>query len=264
MERAEAVDRLLEDLDHGDAAHVLGAGLVHLDERLHVARHEVHASPAHHVEHAAERDDHRDKAREAESPVKDEEQHQHADDHGNAARGVRELMGEKPLGLGGAAVHDAAKRPARVRVEVAETRVHEVVRGALAHVGRAAKGREVRAHEAGEVDEDARGRKAERPPAVCGDSGSRSPVGGHGDEVARHEPDADVRAKAHEHGYRRECAAQVRERASRTRKGQQTAHGALAAGVARLGCLRFRHRNPLPVETLIDVLSHRIMGVVTC
>ena len=235
----------LEDLDHGDAAHVLGAGLVHLDERLHVARHEVHATPAHHVEHAAERDDHRDKARETESPVKDEEQHQHAQDHGNAAGGVRELMGEKPLGLGGAAVHDAAKRAARVRVEVAEARVHEVVRGALAYVGRAAEGREVRAHEAGEVDEDARGRKAERPPAVCGDASGRAPVGGHGDEVARHEPDADVRAKAHEHRDGRERAAQVRECASWAGEGEQTAHGALAAGAARLGCLRVRHRSLL-------------------
>ena len=245
MKRAEAVDRLLEDLDHRDAAHVLGACLVHLDERLHVARHEVHAAPAHHLHQAENGDDDRSEARETESPVKDEEQHQHADDHGNAACGVRELMGEKPLGLGGAAVHDAAKRAARVRVEVAETRVHEVVRGAFTHVGCTAEGREVRAHEAGEVDEDTRGSKAERPPAVCGDASGRAPVGGHGDEVARYEPDADVRAKAHEHRDGRERAAQVRERFARTGKGEQTAHGALAAGAARLGCLRVRHRSLL-------------------
>ena len=173
-------------------------------------------------------------------------------------------MGEKPLGLGRAAVHDTAKRAARVRVEVAETRVHEVVGGALAHVGRAAEGREVRAHEAGEVDEDARGRKAERPPAVRGDPRGRAPVGGYGDEVARYEPDADVRAKAHEHRDGRERAAQVRERAPRAGEGEQTAHSAPAARVARFGCLRVRHRNLLPVETLLDVPSHRIMGVVTC
>ena len=192
-----------------------------------------------------------DKARETESPVKDEEQHEYADDHGNAACGVRELVGEKTLGLGGAAVHDAAKRAARVRVEVAQARVHEVVRGALAHVGRAAEGREVRAHEAGEVEQNARCRKAERPPAVRGDSGGRAPVWGHGDEVARHEPDADVRAKAHEHRYCRERAAQVREGAARAGEGEQAAHGALAAGVARPGHLRVRHRSLLVLESCL-------------
>ena len=199
VERAEAVHRLLEHLDHGDAANILGARLVHLDERFHVARHEVHAAPAHHVEHARKRYNDGRKAGKPEPPVEDEEQREHAEDHGHAARGVRQLVGKQPLGLGRAAVHDAPERPARVRVEVTEARVHEVVRGRLAHVGRAAECRKVRAHEACEVQQDAPRREAERPPTVCGDARGRAPVGRHGDEVARHEPDADVRAETDEH-----------------------------------------------------------------
>ena len=221
VERAEREDRLLEDLDHGDAAHVLGAGLVHLHERLHVARHEVHAAPAHHVEHAGEAQGDRHEAGHAQPPVKDEEEHEHAQDHGHRPRRVRELVGEKPLGLEGAAVHHAAQGARGVRVEVAEARAHEVLGRALSHVRGAAEGREVRAHEAHEVERDRRHGKAERPPSVGGDPARRAPVGGHGDEVACGEPDAHVGAKAHEHRDGRERAARVGEGAPRPGEGKQ-------------------------------------------
>ena len=43
VEGLERVDRLLENLDHGNAAHVLGTGLVHAHERAHVGLHELAA-----------------------------------------------------------------------------------------------------------------------------------------------------------------------------------------------------------------------------
>ena len=60
VERLKGVDRLLEYLDHGDAAYVFGAGLVHLDQRAHVSLHKLGALAAHHGGHGAKRNDDRD------------------------------------------------------------------------------------------------------------------------------------------------------------------------------------------------------------
>ena len=60
VERLKGVDRLLENLDHGDAAYVFGAGLVHLDQCAHVSLHKLGALAAHHGGHGAKRNDDRD------------------------------------------------------------------------------------------------------------------------------------------------------------------------------------------------------------
>ena len=60
VESLKGVDRLLEHLDHGDAAYIFGAGLVHLDQRAHVSLHKLGALAAHHGGHGAKRNDDRD------------------------------------------------------------------------------------------------------------------------------------------------------------------------------------------------------------
>ena len=231
MECLEGINRLLEHLHHGDAAHVLGARLVHLDERLHVLRHEVHTAPAHHVEHAAKREDDRNQARKPESPVEREEQREHADDHGDRSRRVGQLMREQPFRLRRAAVNHAPQRARGVRVEVAERRAHQMLGRLFAHVRRAAERRQVRAHESREVQQDGRRRKAERPPPVGSDARGRAPVGRDRDEVASHKPDAHIRAEPHDHRERREHATQIRERLARPGEVKQPRDGtALARG----------------------------------
>ena len=85
VERLKGVDRLLKHLDHGNAAYVFGAGLVHLDQRAHVGLHELGALAAHHGGHGAKRNGDRDEACRAQAPIEGEKQHEQTCDHGGGA-----------------------------------------------------------------------------------------------------------------------------------------------------------------------------------
>ena len=85
VERLKGIDRLLKHLDHGNAAYVFGTGLVHLDQRAHVGLHKLAALAAHHGSHGAKRNDDRDKARRAQTPIEGEKQHEQTCNHGGGA-----------------------------------------------------------------------------------------------------------------------------------------------------------------------------------
>ena len=218
------MDRLLKHLDHGNAAHVLGAGLVHAHERAHIGLHELAALAAHHGRHGANRYDDRDEAGRAQAPIKGKEQHEQACNHSCSARDVGQHVREQRLGRSSAPVHDAAQLTGGARIEVAERQLEQMPTCGLANIGGAAERRQVRAHEAREVNDDARQGKAYSPPAVRRDACSLAPVRGHGDEVARYEPNAHVGSKAQKLRHRREPHPQVREAFAITRVRKQLAH----------------------------------------
>ena len=254
VEGLERVDGLLEHLHDGDPAHVLGPRLVHFDERLHVPGHELHAASAHHAGHAAYREDYRSEAGKAQPPVEREEQREHANDHGDRPRRVGQLVREKPLRLRRAPVDHAPERPRRVRVEVPERRVHQALDGALAHVRRATERRQVRAHETGEIQGDAERAERERPPPVRGDPCRSAPVRRRRDQVARHQPDAHVRAEARQHRGGGQGAAQVRKGLARPCEVEQSRHSpsllgrnVFLHGHLRIACLRARSPETDPV-----------------
>ena len=211
VERLERVDRLLEHLDHGNAAHVFSAGLVHTHERAHIGFHELAALAAHHGRHGGEGHHHGNEAGRAQAPVEGNEKHKQARHHGHGTRDVGEHVCEQGFGRCGAAVHDAAQLAGGVRVEVAERQLEQVLACGLADVGRAAKRRQMRAHKTGEVDHNACQGKAHCPPPVRCDARSIAPVGGHGDEISSHEPDAHVGTEAQKLRHRREPHPQIRE-----------------------------------------------------
>ena len=211
VERLERVNRLLEDLDHGDAAHVLGARLVHAHERTHIGLHELAALTAHHGCHGGEGYNHGDETRRAQTPIEGTKKHEQTHDHGHGARDVGQHVCEQGLGRGGAPVHDAAELARGVGVEVAERQFEQVIARSFADVGRAAERRQVRAHETSEVDNYARQRESHGPPAVGRNAHGRVPIRGHGNEVSRHEPDAHVGPEAQELRRRRQPHPEVRE-----------------------------------------------------
>ena len=118
-----------------------------------------------------------------------------------SARDIREVVGQQRLCLGGCAVQTVAQQPGGVGVEEAKRRLHQVFHARLADVARRAEGREVRAHQRGEIDQDPRKGEGKGHPAVAGDAGRLCPVGSHGDEVPGHQPDANVRKHPKDHGY---------------------------------------------------------------
>ncbi len=146
VEGLKGVDRLLKHLDHGDAAYVFGAGLVHLDQRSHVGLHKLAALAAHHGGHGAKRNDDRDKACRPQTPIEREKQHEQAHDHGGGAGDIGQHVREQSLGGGGASVYDTAQLTGGVRVKVAKRQLKQVLACILADIGRAAKRRQVRAH----------------------------------------------------------------------------------------------------------------------
>ena len=209
VERLKGVDRLLEHLDHGDAAHVFGAGLVHLDQRAHVGLHKLGALAAHHGGHGAKRNGHRNEACRAQAPIEGEKQHEQAHDHGGGAGDIGQHVCEQRLGGGGASVYDTAQLTGGVCVKVAKRQLKQVLARSLANIGRAAKRRQVRAHEPHEIDHDACQRKPHGPPAIRRDAAGFAPVRCHGDQIARDKPNAHVRAKAQQLRERREGHAQI-------------------------------------------------------
>ena len=210
VERLKGVDRLLEYLDHGDAAYVFGAGLVHLDQRAHVSLHKLGALAAHHGGHGAKRNGHRNEARRAQAPIEGEKQHEQAHDHGGGACDIGQHVCEQSLCGSGASVYDTAQLTGGVCVKVAERQLKQMLTRSLADIGCAAKRGQVRAHESHEIDHDACQGKTNSPPTIHCDVGGLAPVGRHGNQVSRNKPDAHVRAKAQQLRERREGHAQIR------------------------------------------------------
>ena len=210
MEGLKGVDRLLKHLDHGNTAYVFGTGLVHLDQRSHVGLHKLGALAAHHGDHGAKRNDNRDKACRAQAPIECEKQHEQTCDHGGGAGDIGQHVREQGLGGGGASVYNTTQLTGGVRVKVAKRQLKQVLARSLADIGRAAKRRQVRAHEACEIHYDACQGKTHGPPAIHRDIGGFAPVRRHSDQVSCDKPDAHVRAKAQQLRERRERHAQIR------------------------------------------------------
>ena len=210
VEGLKGVDRLLKHLDHGDAAYVFGAGLVHLDQRSHVGLHKLAALAAHHGGHGAKRNDDRDKACRPQTPIEREKQHEQTCDHGSGACDIGQHVREQGLGGGGASVYNSAQLTGGMRVKVAKRQLKQVLARSLANIGRTAKRRQVRAHEPHEIHYDACQGKTNGPPAIHRDIGGFAPVRRHSDKVSRDKPDAHVRAKAQQLRERRERHAQIR------------------------------------------------------
>ena len=207
FEGLEGIHSLLEDLYHRDAAHILGARLAHHILGRLVFGHEPCVFAAHHRAHGADGDHSREQAGRAHAPVVYEHQHQHGDEHGDCAHDIREVVGKQRLCLGGRAVQTVAQQAGGVGVEEAKRRLHQVFHACLADVARRAEGREVRAHQRGEIDQDPRKGEGKGHPAVAGDAGRLRPVGSHGDEVPGHQPDTNIRQHAQHHGDSRQAQA---------------------------------------------------------
>ena len=207
LEGLEGIHSLLEDLHHGDAAHILGARFAHRVLGRLVFGHESGVFPAHHRGHGGNGDCGREQAGRAHAPVVYEHQHQHGDEHGNCAHDIREVVGKQRLCLGGRAVQTVAQQAGGVGVEEAKRRLHQVFHACLADVARRAEGREMRAHQRGEIDQDPRKGEGKGHPAVAGDASRLCPVGSHGDEVPGHQPDANIRQHAQHHGDGRQAQA---------------------------------------------------------
>ena len=210
VEGLKGVDRLLKHLDHGDAAYVFGAGLVHLDQCSHVGLHKLATLAAHHGGHGAKRNGHRDEACRPQTPIEREKQHEQARDHGGGACDIGQHVCEQSLGGGGASVYNTAQLTGGVRVKVAKRQLKQVIARSLADIGRTAKRRQVRAHEPHEISYDACQGKTHGPPAIHRDVSGFAPVGRHGDQIACDKPNAHVRAKAQQLRERRERHAQIR------------------------------------------------------
>ena len=210
VESLKRVDRLLKHLDHGNTAHVFGASLVHLDQRTHVGLHELGALAAHHGGHGAKRNDDRDEARSTQTPIESKKQHEQAHDHGGGACDIGQHVCEQSLGGGGASVYNTTQLSGGMRVKVAKWQLKQVLARSLADIGRAAKRRQVRAHEPHEISYDACQGKAHGPPAIHRDVAGFTPVRCHGDQIARDKPNAHVRAKAQQLRERRKHHAQIR------------------------------------------------------
>ena len=230
MERLERVDGLLEDLDHGNAAHVFRARLGHVDESLLIALHEVRVLASHHGEHAHDGKDRRQKARKAHAPVEDEEQRHHPQHHGDRPHRVRRLVGDKPLGRARAPVDYAAQSPRCVGVEVTELHFHQVCQRCLPQVAGGAEGAGVGAKQREEVHKDARHREPEGEPSVCRQVGGSRPVGSDGYEIPRHQPDADIGSKSQQHRDCRENATQVEQGLSAASELEKIAQAELLLG----------------------------------
>ena len=217
-ERPERVDGLLEHLHHGDAAHVLHGGLVHLVERVLVVHHELHGvgvalavlaaqAAAHHEEHAEGGGEHGDEAHEAHDPV----EHEHDDEVGHGrdqrAHEIGDAVRQHALGEPRGPFDDAAQLAGGADGEVAERHLREVLERRLAHVRRRAERGEVRAHERGEVHDETREREGQRPGAVHRGLPRLAPRRGDGHEVAHDEPHAHEHRDGQHGVERRERAA---------------------------------------------------------
>ena len=208
FERLEGIHRLLEDLHHGNAAHVLGARLADAVQRRLILGHDLRVLAAHHGEHGDHRDHRRQQAGRAHPPVKHKHQHQHGDEEHNGAHDVGQVVRQQRLGVRRRRVQPPTDETGGVRVKIAQRRFHHMRHAPLADVGRRAERRQMRAHQSREVDCDAAHRKGKGHPAVAADALRRHPIRRHGDEVARRQPDTDVRREAHQHGHRRQAQPQ--------------------------------------------------------
>lgn len=86
-------------------------------------------------------------------------QHEQAHDHGGGAGDIGQHVREQGLGGGGTSVYNTAQLTGGVRVKVVERQLKQVLARSLADIGRAAKRRQVRAHEPHEISYDACQRK---------------------------------------------------------------------------------------------------------
>ena len=120
-------------------------------------------------------------------------------------------MGQQGFGFGGRAVQTVAQEPGGIAVKEAQGRFHQMCHALLADVGRRAEGGQMRAHQGAEIDEDTGQGKAEGHPAVPGDARRLRPVGGYGDQIPGHKPDADVRKHPQHHGHGRQAQPQEGE-----------------------------------------------------
>ena len=221
FERLEGIHRLLEDLHHGNAAHVLRARLADAVQRRLIFSHDFRVLAAHHREHGDHRDHRRQHAGRAHPPVKHEHQHQHGDEEHNGAHDVRQVVRQQRLGIGRRRVQPPADEAGGVRVEIPQRRFHHVRHAPLADVGRRTERRQMRAHQPREIDGDTAHGKGKGQPAIAADALRRHPVRRHGDEVARRQPDTDVRREAHQHGHRRQAKSQKGQALSAPRVIQQ-------------------------------------------
>lgn len=147
-------NHLLKHLHNGNAANILRSGLIHLDERTHVALHELHPLAAHHARKADKRRDSRDKAREPEPPIEHEEQREHSNHHRYRTRNIGKHMGEQGLRACSAAIDNAPEGIRGVHVEEPERQARKTLRHLLAHVGRTPESCHVRAHEPRKIASD--------------------------------------------------------------------------------------------------------------
>ena len=199
---------MLEDLHHGNAAHVLGARLADAVQRRLILGHDLRVLAAHHGEHGDHRDHRRQHAGRAHPPVKHEHQHQHGDEEHDGAHDVGQVVRQQRLGLRRRRIQPPTDETGGVRVKIAQRRFHHMRHTPLADVGRRAERRQMRAHQPREVDSDAAHGKGKGQPAVAGHTLRRRPIRRHGDEVARRQPDADIRREAHQHGHCRQAQPQ--------------------------------------------------------
>ena len=78
-------------------------------------------------------------------------------------------------------------------------------------VHRSPESREVRAHQRREIDCNTGDGKPESHPSIAGDAFCQDPVRRDGDQIARHQPDADVWGHAEDHGYSRKSETEKRQ-----------------------------------------------------
>ena len=99
LEGLEGIDRLLEHLYHGDAAHVFRPRLAHAVLRGLILLHELGILAAHHGEHRCDGDDSGDEASSAHAPVEHEHEHNHGDKHRHGAHNISQIVREQRFGF---------------------------------------------------------------------------------------------------------------------------------------------------------------------
>ena len=163
----------------------------------------------------------------AQAPIENEHQRQHGQQHRNAADDVSQIVRQKRLGLRRCAVQTVAQQTRGVGIEKAERCLHQMRHALLANVGGRAEGGEVRAHQCGEIDHNPRHGKGEGHPTVARNARRLRPVRCDGYQIPRHQPDADIRQHAQNHGDGRKPESQEGQPFIAARVTQQNGYVAL-------------------------------------
>ena len=199
-EGPEGINRLLENLHHGNTPNVLRTGLADVILGFLVIRDHLRVLSAHHAGHGRDGNHCRQQARASHAPVENKHQHQHGNKHGYRADDIRQVMGQQRLCLRSRPVQAVPEQAGRIGIKKAQRRLHQVRHALFPDIACRAEGRQVGAHQRREIHQDAAHHGGKRQPAVPGNAGSPRPLRRHGNQVPHSQPDTEIRNHSQHHG----------------------------------------------------------------